>query len=62
MNLQMFRIERNIRQIKTLHELGKISAKDAKKEILRLSKDVNDILLSLPEAERSLYRRKRIMI
>ena len=59
--MQLFRIERSIKQVKTLHELGKIPVKEAKKEILRLSLDFNCILDSLAENERGLYQRKIIL-
>ncbi len=60
--MQIIRIERNIRQVKMLHNLGKIPVKDAKKEILRLSAEFNKIIDGLPAAERSLYQRKRIAL
>lgn len=60
--MQLFRIERSIKQVKTLHELGKIHVKEAKKEILSLSLEFNSILDSLGESERSLYQRKMIEV
>jgi hypothetical protein len=52
-------IERNIKQLKTLHDLGKIPDKKAKTEILKLEKDLKELLKGLPENERESYMKKR---
>jgi hypothetical protein len=54
------KIDRNIKQVKTLHDLGKISAKKAKDEILYLEAEMKDLLEKMPENERKKYIDGRI--
>jgi len=56
--MQLFQIERIIKQVKTLHDLGKIPVKQAKREIMRLGKEYNDILNEMPKDDRKNYQPK----
>ena len=59
----LIKIDRNIKQIKTIHSLGKISTQNAKQEIENLEKEFSEIIKKFPIKERQKYlfnRNKKI--
>ena len=56
---ELFVVDREITKIKTMHMLGAISYKDAKKRITRLDSKLKKLLDELPEDEREIYNFKK---
>lgn len=56
---RIFETERKIKNVKTLHSIGKISTADAKNQIKELEKELHLHLKSLPELRREYYLYRR---
>jgi len=52
-------LERRIEKIKSLHILGQLSAKEARRAITAMEKELHVLLACLPEHERELYLIKK---
>ncbi len=55
----IFDIERKIKNVKTLHSIGRLSTADAKKQIKELEKELHSHLGKLPELKREYYLYRR---
>ncbi len=58
-NNHIFEIERKIKNVKTLHSIGKINTNEAKKQIKELEKELHVHLEKLPELKREYYLYRR---
>ena len=55
----IFETERRIKNVKTLHSIGRISTPEAKRQLKELEKELHIHLESLPELKREYYLYKR---
>ncbi|MFH0949303.1 MAG: hypothetical protein V1802_02340 [Candidatus Aenigmatarchaeota archaeon] len=56
---EIYKIERELRQLKTLYGVGGISYKEVKTKIKTLSVILNSLLNELPEDERNFYNLRK---
>ena len=56
---QIKQIERDIEQIKSLHNFGRIDVADARTEIKELNADLMNLVNQLPEYDRHMYLIKK---